>query len=43
MTKQRMWVPDISLHDSIAENSIKLNVSQWINFNAAGNDPATRW
>jgi choline dehydrogenase len=20
-----------------------LNVSQWINFNAAGNDPATRW
>jgi hypothetical protein len=20
-----------------------LNVSQWVNFNAAGNDPATRW
>lgn len=27
----------------VADHDVKLNVSQWINFNAAGNDPATRW
>ena len=26
--------------DDQTENT---NVSQWVNFNAAGNDPATRW